>query len=320
MRIVEHDEIPADMEGEVQLLDLSAGWRTMDFHRVREVKRLGYPVADYFGVYAVEGDRILSMVRVLRLPYSFLDGHTETLSAIQGVTTRRDVRGRGLARKLLNEVHARERRAGSSFSLLWTSRSNMAHQLYESLGYRDIYTPDLAARRLPKRRVGKDRYRLETAKIGDAVKIERFHAVATRSRIGFTPRPKGFIRYLLNLRFTGPDSFRLVFRDGHPVGYLELQEVPDWVRVSEVVMTEDSSDVAGVLDVLERLAAGKCLALWNTFVRDSRSVLEGRGYPVSDFAYYSLMALPLNRSHAKNIDSMLGAADPRFVCQALDYF
>jgi hypothetical protein len=260
------------------------------------------------------------MVRVLRLPYTFLDGHTETISAIQGVTTRRDVGGRGLAKELLNEVHARERRAGSSFSLLWTSRSNMAHQLYESLGYRDVYTPDLAARKVPGRRVGKGRCVLKTAKIGDAVKIERLHAVATRNRIGFTPRPERFIRYLLNLRFTRPDSFRLVLRDGHPVGYLELSEAPDWVRVSEAVMRGDSSDTAGLLDVLERLAAGRCLALWNTFVRDSRSVLVGRGYSVSDFAYYSLMALPLNGSHAKGQESALGVADPRFVCQALDYF
>lgn len=321
MRIVEHDEISSGLEGEVQLLDLLAGWEPpMDFHRMRQARKLGYPAADYVGVYAVEGDRILSMVRVLRLPYTFLDGHTETLSAIQGVTTRRDRRRCGLARGLLNEVHMRERKAGSRFSLLWTGRSNTAHQLYESMGYRDVYTPDLATRRLPRRRVGQDRYKLKMAKNGDAMKIERFHAVATRNRIGFTPRPKGFLRSLLSLRFFRSDSLRLILRDGHPAGYIELQEAADWVKVSEVVMTGDSSNVAGLLDVLEQLAAGKCLAFWNTFVRDSRSVLEGRGYSVSNLAYYSLMALPLNRPHVSIQESTLGAADPRFVCQALDHF
>jgi GNAT superfamily N-acetyltransferase len=320
MRIVEHDEISSDLEGEVQLLDLCAGWGTMDFHRTKEARKLGYPAADYFGVYAIEDGRILSAVRVLRLPYTLPEGQTETVSAIQGVTTRRDRRGLGLGRELLNEVHTRERRAGNRFSLLWTSRSNTAHWLYESIGYRDVYTPDLATRRIPRRTVPQDRCRLAKVEAGDVAKIERIHATATQGRIGFTPRDRVFLRSRLELGFVRPDSFRLVIKEDRPIGYIELRDAATGVKVSEVVMTGGSSHVVSLLSALERLAAGRWLTLWNTFVRDSKNVLSGRGYAVSDFAYYSLMALPLDKSSFEFQESALGTIDPRFVCQALDYF
>ena len=104
MRILDYDELPSGVEGQAQLLDMSAGWGPMDFRRVGDARRIGYPAADYFGVYAVEGGEVLSMVRVLRLPFTTPKG-VEKIGAIQGVVTRRDRARRGLARKLIEEVH-----------------------------------------------------------------------------------------------------------------------------------------------------------------------------------------------------------------------
>jgi GNAT superfamily N-acetyltransferase len=320
MRIMEHDELPSGLEADVQLLRLSVGWAPRDFYRTEQARSAGFPSADYFGLYAVEGDRILSTVRVLRLPYTFPDGHTEAISGVLSVITRQDSRGRGLARQLLDEVHARERRAGSRFSLLW-SESITAHRLYESMGYEDVYTPDIATKRAPKRGALHDPYELVTVKDDDVAAIERLHDAATRGRIGFTPRPRGLLGALIEFGLFKPDSFRLILRDGRPIGYLELQEAPGWVSVSEVIVTGDPPDTGDLLSVLERVSAGRWLSFWNTFVCDSREVLEGRGYSFSSLGDSLLMSLPLDkRPETRGQRSVLGTADPRFVCQGLDHF
>jgi GNAT superfamily N-acetyltransferase len=320
MRILEHDELPSDLEADLQLLRLSVGWVPRDFNRTEQARSAGYPSADYFGLYAVEGNRILSTVRVLRLPYTFPDRHTETVSGILSVLTRQDSRGQGLARQLLNEIHTRERKAGSRFSILW-AESITAHRLYESMGYEDVYTPDIATKRALQRGAFHDPYELEPAKDDDVATIERLHFAATRDRIGFTPRPRGLLGSLLKFGLFKADSFRLILRDGRPIGYLELQETPGWVNVSEVVMTGDSSDMSGLLSVLERVSTGRWLSFWNTFVRDSKKVLEGRRYSFSNLGDYLLMSLPLDKkSSLHEQTSVLGTADPRFVCQDLDHF
>jgi GNAT superfamily N-acetyltransferase len=317
---MEHDEISSSLEADLQLLRLSVGWAPRDLCRIGEARSLGYPSADYFGLYAVEGGRILSTVRAVRIPYTFPDGHTETISGILSVITRQDCRGQGLARRLLDEVHMRERKAGSRFSLLW-SESIAAHRLYESMGYEDVYTPDIATIRSSSHAAVHNLYELAVARDDDVGTIGRLHDAATRDRIGFTPRPRGLLGSLLKLGLFRSDSFRLILEDGHPIGYLELQETPGWVNVSELVMTGDSPDAGGVLPVLEEVAAGRWLSFWNTFVRDSREVLGGRGYSLTNLGDYRLMSLSLGKkSDLPDQVSALGTADPRFVCQGLDHF
>jgi GNAT superfamily N-acetyltransferase len=321
MRIMEHDELPSGLEADLQLLRLSVGWAPRDFYLTERARSAGFPSADYLGLYAVEGNRILSTVRVLRLPYTFPDGHSETISGVLSVITRQDSRGRGLARQLLEEVHARERRAGSRFSLLW-SESITAHRLYESMGYEDVYTPDIATKRAPELGTVPYHYELATVKDEDPVAIESLHDAATRDRIGFTPRPRGLLRSLMEFGLFKPDSFRLILRDGRPIGYLEIQEAPGSVNVSEVITTGDPSDADGLLSVLERASAGRWLSFWNTFVRDSRKALEGRGYSFSNLGDSLLMSMPLDKkeSEARRQTSVLGTTDQRFACQGLDHF
>jgi GNAT superfamily N-acetyltransferase len=319
MRIIEHDEIPSELEADLQLLRLSVGWTPRDLRRTELARRAGYPSADYFGLYAVEGNRILSTVRVVRVPYTFPDGHTETISGVLSVITSQDFRGQGLARRLLEEVHEREREAGSRFSVLW-SESITAHRLYESMGYEEVYTPDIATKRPSPRGALRGRYELETVTDGDLATIERLHAAATRDRIGFTPRPRGLLGSFLAYGLFRSDSLRLVLRDGRPVGYLELLETPSWASVSEVVMTEDSG-TAGALSVLERLCSGRWLSFWNTFVRGSRTLLERRRYSFTNLGDHSLMSLSLEKgSGPQDQRSALGTDDPRFACQLFDRF
>jgi GNAT superfamily N-acetyltransferase len=318
MRIVSFDELPERWEPKAQLLDASVGWFLMDFRRMKEARRLGYPAADYFGVYAVEGDEVQSAVRVLRIPYTLASGTTETVSGICGVATRREWSRKGLARALLGEVHRREAAAGNRFSLLWMGFWNFSHTLYTSVGYTDIYTPRLAMRRCDGPKSERQKYELRTAKKGDAATIEKLHVESTRGRVGFTPRPKSVLPPLFKLGLLKPEAFRLVLSGGEPVGYLQMQKGPGWIKSDEVVLT-GRADPGEVASLLQREAAPGWLLLQGTFVRDSSAPLRRLGYLFTDYLYYGLMARPLEGAH-RDVKRELGTVSRSFTCHFLDYF
>lgn len=313
---MDHDELAPSMEVRVHLLDMSAGWAPMGFKSLTEARRLGYPAADYVGVYAVEGREVLSEVRVIRLPFITLEGATGIVSGIQGVATRRDHSGKGLARKLLEEVHRREKASGIAFALLWTGHAMVAHRLYASMGYIDVHTPKIAMRSCGagRRTPG---YELRKMRAEDSATIAALHSEATKGRIGFTPREAGLLRSLFELGFVRRESIRMILLDGREVGYAMLERNPRWTRFDEVVFCRGANQ-ADVLELLESEAPNRWLLLRNTFVQDASPLLRKRDYTLSDHAYYGLLAAPLEGS-TNNLRA-LGTSDSRFSCQYLDYF
>jgi GNAT superfamily N-acetyltransferase len=295
-----------------------------DLEDMRRAIKLGYPCADYFGVFAVENGEVLSTVRVSRVPYTFSDGKREVVSAIGGVVTRHDHSHQGLARRLLEEVHRRETADGRRFSLLWTGRNNVAHHLYESLGYIDVYTPELAmVKCIRKLKTPSKQYSLVKARNKDAKTIEHIHSNATKNRLGFTPRAPGLMDVLFTLGWFRPELFHLILHDDKLIGYyLEFQKSRGWTGSSEIVVAaDDKAEIEQVIPLLEREAGNGWLILGNTFVRDNHDALKSGGYKIASFAYTTLMAKPLDGTKpTKNVAKLLGVEDPRFVCHRLDGF
>ena len=318
MRILTFDELPEEWEPKVQLIDASVGWNIFDFKRLREAMKLGYPAADYFGVYAVEGDEVQATVRVLHIPYTLPSGETSTVAGIAGVATRREWSRRGLARTLLADVHQREEAAGYTLSLLWMGFWNFSHELYKSIGYSDVYTPRVALRRCDGFRTKGQKYTFRTARKDDASVIERLHAEATRGRVGFTPRPTNVLHPLIKLGWVKPGAFRLILSGKDPVGYIQMQEGSGWMKSDEVVLTKRANQEEAVSLIQSRASPG-WLMLQGTFTRDSFGMLKGLGYSFTDYLYYGLMARPLKGAH-KDIKDELGTASRPFTCHFLDYF
>lgn len=322
MRIVDFDGLPNEMWRQVQLLDLSTGWSMIDLKDMSRAIKLGYPSANYFGVFAVEKDEVVSTIRVSRIPYTLSNGKKEDVSAIGGVVTRQDHSRLGLARRLLEEVHRREKADGRPFSLLWTGRNNIAHHLYASLGYIDIYTPELAMIKcIRKPETPSKQYSLVKARSRDAKTIENIHSDATKDRFGFTPRVPGFLGVLFKLGWFRPELFRLILRDKEIIGYCyEFQKSRSWTGISEIVVAGDKAEDEHVIPLLEKEAGNGWLILGNTFVRDNYAALKSRGYSIASFAYTTLMALSLDGTKRNKIAGMLGAENPGFVCHRLDGF
>lgn len=318
MKITDYGDLPEELESQVQLLDASTGWMPMDFRLVKEARALGYPVAPYFGVYALEENEVQSVVRVLRLPYTLSNGDRETVSAIQGVVTRREHSNKGLARTLLEEVHRREAEAGMKFVLLWTGHAIMAHNLYLSMGYSDVYTPMLAIRKCDRPGAQLEVFRARTLLATEADAMQRLHTESTAGRVGFTPRAEGLLRALFRLGFVAPDSFRMILRGEDPVGYFQLKKEKGWVRSDEVVLSK-GTDPAVALSALESECGGGWLTIMGTFVRDNPELLRERGYLLTGYSYSGLLARPLGPGQ-EDVHHSLGMDQRSFTCHYLDYF
>jgi GNAT superfamily N-acetyltransferase len=316
--VCDYDNLPKELEPQAQLLDSSTGWMPMDFQLIKEARTLGYPVAPYFGVYAVEGSEVQSVVRVLRLPYTLANGDKETVSAIQGVVTRRERSGKGLARKLLEEVHRREAEAGMKFVLLWTGHAMVAHNLYLSMGYKDVYTPMLAIRKCDGPGAQLQGYTARTPLAEETRTLHRLHTGSTTERVGFTPRPEGLLQALFRLGLVGPDSFRLILRGEDPVGYFQLKKEKGWIRSDEVVLSKGTDPIAA-LSALESECGGGWLTILGTFVRDNAKLLRERGYLLTSYSYSGLLARPLQPGN-NDVLTELGMDHKSFTCQFLDYF
>jgi GNAT superfamily N-acetyltransferase len=315
--IVDFGNLPEELEPQVQLLDVGAGWAPMDARRVREAIGLGYPAAPYFGVYAIEKGEVVSAVKVLRVPFTKPHGKTETVSVIQGVVTRRDRSGKGLARLLLEEVHRREKEAGYRLALLWTGRANVAHGLYSSLGYVDVYSSDMAIKRIVQKRRPSG-YEMKAVKEDDFGRIESIHALASKGRTGFVPRPKGLLNSLFKLGLLPPKSLSFVELDGEPVGYVQTQVGDGWAKAEEVIL-RGGVDRDAVVSMLESQAAPGWLTFLGTFARDSSDLLKGRGYMVGGLPYYGLMARRLSGG-SSDLRMYLDTESLTFSCHYLDYF
>ncbi len=319
LRILTHDELPDSVDAQVQLLALSAYWGVFDRDQIRKARDAGLPTPDYYAVYAVEGnDEVLAKVDVYRIDVETTSG-LETMTGISGVLTRRDKSRQGLSRQLFLDVHRREKESGMCHSILWTQRHNKAHDLYESLGYKDAYGPVVALiKPKEKSQVEETAIKIRDATAQDVQSIDSLHSKITKGRLGFSHRFKGFWNLWINIIGSDKASdFKLFTKQDEPIGYALFQQNAGWVRSYEVVVEPQYSEEA--VELLEQEAKGNWLALGENFVVDNRSLLTKRGYAFADYSYSTLMGASLDNPN-EDMAKLLGSNDAKFVCHNGDHF
>ncbi len=318
MRILTYDELPARAEPQRIALTQAAFSEVLGRETVRRLRAVSAVPAPYFGLYAVDGDELLGQLMVLRLRYRGPDGDVP-VCGLTSVTTRFDQRRRGLAARLIDEAHRREREAGARYALLWTSPGWFAHPLYEKLGYRDVYLPPLAVRELAPR-VAAASGRLRPARRNELAKLERLHRDLARDRLGFVDRPRGSLRLGVELDALGLARLRVLEVDGEVVGYALVARGDRQLRCGELVASPEHR--ASLLRGLEREAAPGVVVLGNTVVEDLRDELRTRRYYVgAGREWRALMAARLDRSgDGPPQPDKLGTNRAGFLCMSLDRF
>ena len=290
-----------------------------DLASIRTARRSGFPFTPYLGLYAREGDALLSAVIVSRYRVTTPDG-PETVAGIEMVMTRPDAMRRGLAGYLLREVHRRERSDGQRLSLLCTGRSNLARELYLKLGYQDIFYPRATLRYVdgPATR-SPPGYRVRRARASDASALARLHRRANAGSLGFAQRnPRSY-----RLRFlSGNVAARNLFvaeRSGRIEGYATLEAHPTWNRAAEVIAP--TPDVrSALMATLERRSRARWLVLGSGWFGGDNDPELARFGPLTP-SYGVMMACPLAPAlRGRDLYQWLRSESRPFACQLLDLF
>jgi len=318
VRVVTLDELPVELEAARHALAHGAFSGALSREALAVYRRHDFELSDYVALFGVERGRLLGQVFVLRFPYRTRAG-VEPVAGIAGVTTAVGAARRGVARRLLEEVHRREGAAGVRFALLWTSPSWHAHHLYERLGYRDVFVPPLAVRLAGPAHLPAGP-RLEHVTAADLPLLERLHREQAAGRTGFSDRPAAFLRVEREAGGLELASLRLLRRGGRPVGYALVQRRSHQLVCGELVARAGAA--GALLRAVERESAGRTLVLGNTPVLDLAPELARRGYFVRPAAEWrSLMACRLGGARAAGGLAAELTTDARsFLCLGLDRF
>ncbi len=321
MRILSFDELPATAESSRALLQLAAFGSFYTRSDVDAWRGKTHRLAEYGGVFAVEGERVLGEVYVLRIPYAFAGG-TEPIAGLATVTTLPDRRRRGIAAALLQDVHRREREAGLRYVTLWTNPSWGAHALYEKLGYRDVYSSRWAVRiggsRTARRR---STHRIRTGRASDLGPIERLHDRALQGRLGFAERPAGALVSKYDTGRLDPARQLLVCSTGgRIVGYAQYDRSPQRIVCGELV-ARDRAIRRGLVDELLRTSGDLPCAFQHSVVPDAPEIFGAGKYARATRSWWGFMAASLEREWTTSEAIATFATDhPRFVCFAGDRF
>lgn len=323
MRIYDFDNLPSELLPQLGTFQVSDGDPPQGLEFIRRVRRTPHPASDYFAVYAVEGEKLLSRVETLQLPFTGPMG-SDVVVGISDVLTRPDGVGRGFARTLLEEVHRRERLRGRQWSFLWTRRSWGAHRLYESMGYEDVFSPPNAVRegdRGPRRARLPSGYRLVPERSTDGRRLERVLRESTEGRLGFVPRSPGSFRTRIHLGWRKPDRHLLLGRGGRTVGFAHVSDNSRWnLSVNEVLLT-GTEHREPMLRCLEVFAGTRSLTFQGTtFVRDAEAFLRAGAYQVLTTSHSVLMAKALGPRPTIGAEFRAVFADPRYSSHRGDMF
>ncbi len=187
-RVVDYDELDADHGTQASCHEIMAYGSSGDDSRVRTMRLRATGVAPYYGMYAPDGQDVLGQVLVHRFNFVFPDGTSRPVSALAGITARPDRARRGVARGIIRAFLEREE-DGIDHSLLWINRSWQAHDLYTSLGFRDMFSPPLAYRRVPQRRQVAGAVSFARCGMKDIRSIVKMHARTCEGRTGIVFLP-----------------------------------------------------------------------------------------------------------------------------------
>jgi GNAT superfamily N-acetyltransferase len=320
MKLLTFDELPESADAGRAMVHMAAFGGFLPRKTVATWRRRSSFVPDYVGIFAVERGQVLGQVFVQRFAYTFPHG-TETVSGPAGVATRRDFARAGIARRMLEEVHRREREEGIAYSTLWTNRSWGAHRLYDELGYRDIYEPPFAVHVGPRPRPSPSKIRVRGGRRADIEALESLHERFAAGRWGFAHRERGRLTLAADTHEVRlKEQFLVAVERGVPVGYAQVDVTPFRTVCGELVARPPRVR-ARLAEAVEARAGAGAVAFRDSVVDTLRPRLRRRGYVEAPAGWFGLMGMPFGRTARRaTVVRAFGAGSSKFLCFTGDRF
>jgi predicted acetyltransferase len=314
MRILEYDEVD-----EQQVLELNLtcfGW-FLTPKQVKTIRKVDKHVPDYFSLYAVEKEEILSQVGVVTVDTQTKHG-VEEVGHIWGVCTKPSAARKGSAKKLMEETHARLLTDDIKYSFLGTGKSLVAYNLYRQLGYVDFVDLNWGMKRCkPIKQSDID------VTFASDTKDESFADLFTKysnGLLGFVHRPKNFLQVRKAWSWM-PISMSGIFRKGKKhIGYVLGSREGKVVRIRELCCPR-IEDTKRCIEALEIKFKPKYMTVsWMSRSCITKEFIKS-GFKRIDESWGAFMIKDLEGKHKiDQIQSAYGIEEDKFQMTTIDEY
>lgn len=309
MKIVEYNDVDPLQVLNITLLALDLPLTPEYAAHIRHTDPRVFPC---FTVNAVEGDVVLGVAGVLRLPMISTAGR-EDVGGLWAVSTHPHHAGRGVASALLEEAHARMRDAGLRFSMLLTERHLRACKLYHQHGYVEM---NVWAKAVARWETAHQPTRLRAQSAGQEGYdfVEKIFEDVAKNYLGFAWRHKPFVRLRDGMSL---DDIWIVRENDTPVGYIYARKEDPLLEIHIHLLRPDIDVVEAVAVVASKLKAPYVQV---GMTRPSHiSSLKRAGWRVTHPNWASFMVKPLvPELTAEDARRLFGIGTDRFLGSWLD--
>lgn len=243
MKFKTYDEVNPKAVAKLTLAGF--GWN-LDAATVKKLRKNDKNCADWFAMYAVEGDEVIGQVGAAYPTIKTIEGPNR-LGYIWGVTTQPDKTKKGIARKLMERVHEQMREDDVDLFALSTLKSLVAHKLYVSLGYHHIQPYGWTQRPVRKSKSQEISVKVRKRSSGQMYDI---YKKFSKGAYGFVHRQPGFVEPR-SLWFPYVSDISTFYRNGEPIGYALTAAGKNAVTLREM-FCPDLEDVPACVGALER--------------------------------------------------------------------
>ena len=320
MQIRTYEEV--DPREVFRLTMLAFGWRlTPDL--VRHFLRRDPATVPGYAFYAVEMGHVMAQAVPMLMNVRLTTG-VEQVGGVAGVCSLPSVWGRGYARRLMTHTHGFFREQGVGLSTLTTSRNIRGYRIYRRMGYVDLARLPLGVRSLSPRTTRPVGMGFRKVRRDDLPRLQTFFAQYVRGHLGWTERDPRRLACSAAWDSHVLDRYRMVMRNGRPVGYVHRSS-GGWTRGAEVVVSEETivpvkEDFRATVRALEAKAKGPFAAVDATGSRRDQGWYRSLGYRLDDSLPATVMALPLDGRRPKDAPRLFGGPQGKFVMHATDWF
>lgn len=315
MKILEYDEVDGQQVLELNLI--AFGW-FLSPEQVAIIRRADNTrVPDYFALYAVEKEKVLSQVGVVTVDTKTSFG-SEKVGFIWGVCTRPKSARKGYAKKLINEAQRRLAEDDIRHSFLGTGKSLVAYDLYDKLGYMDFMTLDRGLRICNKtEEEGLDV--TYSSSVRNEIIVELF-AKYSKDLLGFVERPNNFLDVRKAWSWM-PYNLIGAFKEGSkPIGYIVASTEGKIVRIRELCCPK-IEDIGKCITAFENKFKPDYLLLDGITGSILRGVFSKSGFKIFTDSWGILMVKDLSDKHSiKQIRNIYGVEEEKFSMTPIDEY
>jgi len=262
------------------------------------------------GFCAVENGEVVSFVGVMELKTRNLDGETEVVGGIYGVSTLPSRARKGLSTMLMKRAHEYLCEKAYRFSFLTTSKAIVAYQLYLKLGYKDA-TEFPSAQKIIKERKVEEEGKDEKKPSVNWNKILELYNKFTANKTGFVIRDEKRLELLRKYYGIKPEMIIQTER-----AYCIFKKHEDSIYPSTQLMEVAALKVGEAIKLIRRVEERAESVVYDHVVLDRKilKAYKALGYTIEHRSYDVLMVKELSDMSFKE------AYGEKFHISILDFF